>query len=161
MPQMKDFLNPKSMLTPGIAGGLTVSISMTLVNAFNLKFTWVSLSVSFLFGLLIVLSFKESLLLRCLYGILNSLIIFSVSFGAGKTVDPPLAPPKPPSSIENLYKKTIGTSKSDKLLLLEPSAVTGAETKSTNMKGESLEKYLQQIEQYNESQEKYNRKWSW
>ena len=161
MPQIKDFLNPKSMMTPGIAGGLTVSISMTLVNAFNLEFTWVSLSISFLFGLLIVLSFKESLLLRCLYCILNSLIIFSVSFGAGKTIDPPPAPPKPPSSIEDLYRGKTGTLKSDNLLFLEPSAVKGSETKSTGVKGEELEKYLQKIKQYNESQEKYNRKWSW
>ena len=98
MADIKDFLNPTSMLTPGVAGGLTVSISMPLVIHFDMSFKWVALVVSLLFSLIIVLSFAEikSKLLRGLYCVLNTLIIFSVSVGAGVTVDPL---PKPPNLV--------------------------------------------------------------
>jgi hypothetical protein len=108
MPEMKDFLNPASILTPGIAGGLTASISFPLTFQFHLPFKWVALVVSFIIGLLIVISFKEKIpkLLRTLYCVLNSLIIFSVSVGTGMTVDPIPKPPK----IAGIYESKIPTS---------------------------------------------------
>lgn len=96
MPEVKDFLSPSAMLTPGIAGGLTVSISLPLAVHFDMSFKWVAMVVSFLFGLLIIYSFTGPLSkpLRALYWVLNSLIIFSVSVGTGVAVD---SPPKPPA----------------------------------------------------------------
>lgn len=100
MPDIKEFLNPTSMLTPGIAGGLTVSISMPLVFAFGLKFKWVSLAVSFLFGLLIVMGFTGvSKYARPIYCVLNTLVIFSLSIGAATNIDSPPQPPMPPAAI--------------------------------------------------------------
>jgi hypothetical protein len=102
MPEVKDFLNPASIMTPGIAGGLTASISLPLVTNFDLSFKWVALAISFILGLLIVFSYKETMpkMLRMLYSVLNSLIIFSVSVGTGITVDPPPKPPQLHSSTE-------------------------------------------------------------
>jgi hypothetical protein len=97
MAEAKDFLNPHSMLTPGLAAGLTVSISMPLALAFSLSIKWLALAISLLLGLAIMLSIKEPLskLQRFVYYILNSLIIFSTALGAGINIDPP---PKPPAS---------------------------------------------------------------
>jgi hypothetical protein len=97
MAEAKDFLNPHSMLTPGLAGGLTVSISMPLALAFSLSIKWLALVISLLLGLAIMLSIKEPLskLQRFVYYTLNSLIIFSTALGAGINIDPP---PKPPAS---------------------------------------------------------------
>lgn len=95
MPETKDFLNPNSMLTPGIVGGLTVSISMPLSLHFGLSVKWVALTVSFLFGALIVFYSKDAMayLQRGIYWILNSLIIFSVGIGAAANID---SLPQPP-----------------------------------------------------------------
>lgn len=40
MTEIKDFINPTSMLTPGIAGGLSASVAMPLVVRFDLKYPW-------------------------------------------------------------------------------------------------------------------------
>jgi len=111
MPEMKDFLNPASILTPGIAGGLTASISFPLVTQFDLSFKWVALIISFILGLLIVLSYKEAMpkMLRILYCVLNSLIIFSVSVGTGVTVDPMPKPPRFHTSSKSNVKDRIAS----------------------------------------------------
>lgn len=95
MADVKDFLNPTSMLTPGIAGGLAVSMSMPLAVNFNLSFKWIVLIVSFLLSFVVVLSFEniKSGALKGLYIVLNTMVIFSVGIGAGVTVDPPPIPP--------------------------------------------------------------------
>ncbi len=89
MVEVKDFLNPNSMLTPGMAGGLTTSITVPLALSFGLKVPWVTLSVSALFALLIVLAIKERLsdLHRLVYFVLNTLIIFSISLGTAFNLD--------------------------------------------------------------------------
>jgi len=191
MAQLKDFLNPKSMLTPGIAGGLAVSISMPLVTAFNLKYPWVLLAISFLFSLSVVISFREKVPLRCVYCVLNTLVIFSVSFGAGKTIDPPPTPPKLPSGIEGLSKETTDTSRHGNIWNLGPSAAfaqgeksgqganssdnkstsgqqkksgpskDGAAKPTSDKQKQELDKYLRDLKRYDESQKKYDGKWSW
>lgn len=95
MADTKDFLNPNSMLTPGLAGGMTVSISMPIAISFDISVKWLALVVSFLIGVLIVYAIKErmSFLQRMGYCILNSLVIFSTALGAGIAMDPPPAPP--------------------------------------------------------------------
>jgi hypothetical protein len=95
MPDSKDFLNPNSMLTPGLAGGMAVSISMPVAMAFGISVKWIVLVVSVLLGLLIIVAIKDSLsfLQRSIYFMLNSLIIFSTALGAGVGIDSPPVPP--------------------------------------------------------------------
>src|SRR5437868_15142030 len=68
------------MLTPGIAGGVTMLIANALWVAFSLPPRWTSLVLSFVVRLLVVVA-KGGVpgWQRAVYYILNSLIIFSVS----------------------------------------------------------------------------------
>ena len=85
MIRIDDFLNPKSMVTPGIAGGVTLMISNTLWVQFALPKSWTALVISFLLGALV---FSEkppkdeasNVGIKLIYFVLNSLIIFSVAF---------------------------------------------------------------------------------
>lgn len=106
MADAKDFLSPKSMMTPGIAGGLTVSVSMPIAVQFGLSFKWIALVVSLILSLVVVLQFDEvkSNILKGLYIVINALIIFSVSMGAGITIDPP--PELPSIAGGNLSEST-------------------------------------------------------
>ena len=58
-----------------------------------LKFTWVALGVSFVFSLLIIVVSGAAISLgkRCLYCLLNTLIIFAIAFGAYSKIDRPPA----------------------------------------------------------------------
>jgi len=100
MPEVKqlDFLNPASTLTPGIAGGLTTTVAMALATQFDMKFNWVALSVSLLLGAVVAFSYPQKIafMLRTVYMVLNALVIFSFSVGAGRTLDSPPAPPVAP-----------------------------------------------------------------
>jgi hypothetical protein len=80
---MNEFLNAKSMVTPGVAGGLTMLIAATLSSQFGLPAKWTGLTVSFLIGFLTALADKElSIVQRGTLCVLNSLIIFSIAVGA-------------------------------------------------------------------------------
>jgi hypothetical protein len=82
---LDEFLNPKSMLTPGLAGALTMLITNTLATQFGLWPNYTGLLISFLFGSLVFLSQSTvSWLGRFLYYLLNSLVIFSVAMGANQ-----------------------------------------------------------------------------
>jgi len=82
---MQEFINPKSMLTPGVAG----SLMMFLVNGIAFQFPeislrWLALSLSLLIGAIVWFSDtggKSVVLQRAVYWILNSLVIFVVGFG--------------------------------------------------------------------------------
>ena len=69
------------MLTPGIAGGVTMLIANALWVAFSLPPRWTSLLLSFLLGLLVFVATTVPLWQRAVYYLVNSLIIFSVSIG--------------------------------------------------------------------------------
>jgi len=77
-----EFLNPKSMLTPGVAGGLTMLMTNSLTSQFGLLPNYTGLALSFLFGLLV---FQTTVQLPwpklAAYYVVNSLIIFSVAIG--------------------------------------------------------------------------------
>ncbi len=91
-PDFKDFVSLDSSLTPGVAGALTTSLALPLVSSFSmLKFTWVALGVSFVFSLLIIAASGAAISLgkRCLYCLLNTLIIFAIAFGAYSKIDKP------------------------------------------------------------------------
>jgi hypothetical protein len=78
-----DFLNTKSMMTPGAAGGATLTITNTLGGVFHLPLGYVALAVSALFSALLwVLTQSTSLGQRVLFFLLNTLIIFCVAMGS-------------------------------------------------------------------------------
>jgi hypothetical protein len=85
MDTSKEFLNPSSMLTPGFAGGMTMAITNVVSAQFALSApgpAYVGLGLSFLFGLLALVSKDVSLLQRGVYYVLNSLVIFVVAVGS-------------------------------------------------------------------------------
>ena len=80
---VQDFLNPTSMLTPGLAGAMTMMISNALSFQFGLPPSWTGLGVSFLMGMLVWSATKISFVPRAVYYVLNSLVIFCVAAGSG------------------------------------------------------------------------------
>ena len=75
-----DFLNPKSMLTPGLAGILVMTLANSVSSAINLNPLYVALGLSFLIGTLIFQNVKVKWL-SGVYYVLNSLIIFNMALG--------------------------------------------------------------------------------
>src|SRR5512140_765035 len=93
---MSEFLNPKSMITPGIAG----AVMMFLVNGLSVPFPelpqrWLALGLSLLIGALVVLRQSDlKLVSRLGFWVLNSLVIFVVGFGSNNLArDASSAPP--------------------------------------------------------------------
>ena len=79
---MDQFLNPKSMITPGVAGGLAMLLSNTLCFTFpEIGFRYVVLTLSFLLGFVAVVALQAHIGERALYWVVNSLIIFSMGVG--------------------------------------------------------------------------------
>lgn len=75
------FLTPEAMLTPGVAGALTMMITNALAVNFEMERAWTGLALSFVFGLLVLVAAK-SLIEKAVYYVLNSLVIFCVAAGA-------------------------------------------------------------------------------
>jgi predicted membrane metal-binding protein len=75
------FLTPEAMLTPGMAGALTMMITNGLTANFYAPRALVGLAISFLFGLLVFAAAKKWWQ-NCIYYVLNSLVIFCVALGA-------------------------------------------------------------------------------
>lgn len=186
MPEAKNFLNPTSMLTPGLAGAITTGIAMPLVVSFDLRYKWVALIIGFMLALLIVMQFKEGIsrLERAIYCILNTLIIFSVSVGAGVNINPPPSP-RPLTIDPNIRELIERSQASDSMsnvfeFLGVPSAHAqpaeeghtenhtrelpteeGDQRKLTEEEIKRLQEYLQQQEKQKEEQQKYYQRWSW
>jgi hypothetical protein len=81
------FLSPESMLTPGLAGGMTMGITNALAFQFNLiapQPALIALILSFLFGLCVFLSAKSGIGrgAKALFWVINSLVIFTVAAGS-------------------------------------------------------------------------------
>ena len=116
----KEFLTPGSMLTPGLAGGTTMAITNVVVSQFQLAPpgpAWVALGLSFLFGLLVWAS-QEPVLKRCVYYVLNSLVIFVVAMGSNTVGLSAMAAQQP--AISAAPAERTGASIIDRLI---PSAV--------------------------------------
>ncbi len=95
--QVNEFLNPKSMMTPGLAGGFTMTIANTLWVQFGVQPKWCALGLSFTLGLLVFAGSRRTpVWQRLIYYLFNSLIIFSVGTGvnyyASKASQPPGSP---------------------------------------------------------------------
>ena len=77
-----EFVNPKSMLTPGVTGTVTMTITNSLWVQFGIQPRWCALALSFALGLLV---FASSAAMppwqRMILYVVNSLIIFSVGTG--------------------------------------------------------------------------------
>ena len=191
MADVKDFLNPSGTLTPGIAGGLAIAISLPLAINFGMSVKWTALVVSFLLGSVIILSFKEAIsrLLRFVYWVLDSLIIFATAVGVGINVDHPPAPPSaPPALIQHLLKSERPAPARSRIAFAsvafpqimaqptppatapktrspkpapEPPRRTTEEKELSKEQVEAVKKYLQQQEQYQQKQQEYEKRWSW
>src|SRR2546428_13703323 len=81
MADVKEFLNPKSMLPPGVAGAVAMMIANSLWVAFGLPQAWAALLVSFLFGILAVAATPAPMWQRTIYCVLNSFVIFAMGWG--------------------------------------------------------------------------------
>ena len=81
--KLDEFLNPKSMLTPGLAGVLMMVISNTLYVQFSLPTKYTALVISGAISLLVVRGMKNvPLLERIIYWGFNTMIVFSMGLGA-------------------------------------------------------------------------------
>lgn len=86
--EWNDFLNPRSMLTPGVAGSLVMVIANTLWVEFMLPQKWSALVLSFLLIIPILARFSAKFYENVIYFLFNGLIIFALSvntnFAGGK-----------------------------------------------------------------------------
>ena len=91
---MNEFLNPKSMFTPGVAGSFVMMLANTLCAVFpELGFRYVVVIASFLVALALQASSKLGFTNRALFWVLNSLVIFTVGVGASNTAANLASPP--------------------------------------------------------------------
>lgn len=74
-----DFLNPRSMLTPGIAGSVVMVIANTLWVEFMVPQKWTALTLSFLLIIPILIKFSASWIENVIYFTFNGLIVFALA----------------------------------------------------------------------------------
>jgi hypothetical protein len=78
---MNDFLNPKSMTTPGACAGVVMFVTNSLAFHFNLPTAWTGLLLSFLLGFIVFAAKNIGRLEASIYYLVNSLLIFATAFG--------------------------------------------------------------------------------
>jgi predicted anti-sigma-YlaC factor YlaD len=81
---MNEYLNAKSMVTPGVAGGLVMAITNTCANQFDLTPKWTALALSALLGLFVVGIMVAPFWQKGLLWVLNALVIFSMAMGTNE-----------------------------------------------------------------------------
>ncbi|HEX9728648.1 MAG TPA: hypothetical protein VGA37_09100 [Gemmatimonadales bacterium] len=81
------FFNPKSMLTPGIAGATIVLIANTLRATFGIPPVYSAFVLSFLFAVVVFQAAGLGLGQRLAYYVLNALVIFSTAVGGNVAGD--------------------------------------------------------------------------
>ncbi len=80
---MTDFLNPKSMVTPGMAGALVMFLSNAICFQFpEMAPRWTALLLSFVLGGIVIAAAKLRYLPAAGFWLINSLIIFAVAAGS-------------------------------------------------------------------------------
>src|SRR5271168_2574992 len=80
---MSDFLNPKSMVTPGMAGALVMFLSNAICFQFpEIAPRWAALSLSFVLGGIVIAAAQLKYLPAAGFWLINSLIIFAVAAGS-------------------------------------------------------------------------------
>jgi hypothetical protein len=77
---LSEFLTPEAMFTPGVLGAFAMMITNALGANFQTPRAWTALALSFGCGLLVLVSAK-SRLIKGVFNVLNSLVIFCVASG--------------------------------------------------------------------------------
>lgn len=77
--KFNEFINPKSMLTPAIAGSFIMIIANTLWLQFALPQKWTALFLSYLFLIPILQVYSASILEKGIYFFFNGLIVFAMA----------------------------------------------------------------------------------
>jgi hypothetical protein len=77
-----EFLNSKSMLTPGVAGAMVMLMANALGAQFFLPLRWTALLLAFIVGTIVFADKRARLWQRAILYLLNSLLIFSIAVGS-------------------------------------------------------------------------------
>lgn len=92
---MNEFLNSKSMITPGVAGALVTLITATLSSQFGLPAKWIAVVVSVLLALVVFFADRAGGVgARFVAFLLNAVIVFSVSVGTNTSIMAATSQPK-------------------------------------------------------------------
>jgi hypothetical protein len=85
----KDFVNSKSMVTPGFAGGLVMLLANSLIGAFDLVAyrSFFVLGLSFLVGVVVFIDTQVRPGVRFALYVINSLVVFSVAMGTNSVAN--------------------------------------------------------------------------
>ena len=114
---MNEFLNPKSMTTPGAAGALMMLLANTVCAAFpEVAFRYVALLLSFMIGSIVFKAAGLGRWERGAYWLINSLIIFSMGVGTSNIAANVAANPNNRATLERA------------VAILEPSFLIVADT---------------------------------
>ncbi len=105
--KVEEFLNPNSMLTPGIVGSMIMMITNTVTYNFELPSKWVGLALSFMVGLLVVMNVVLPMWQRIIYYALNSLFIFAMAVGTNNIGRNAIAPPAVSSASSGRLQPTL------------------------------------------------------
>jgi hypothetical protein len=108
--KFNEFLNPKSMLTPGLCGALIMTITNALGTSFNvvgIGRTFISLGLSFLLGSLVFAAQLKSIWQKFVLYLLNSFVIFSMAAGTNSATQAALG--STPSSTESAAPSNLHT----------------------------------------------------
>ena len=95
-----DFVNSKSMITPGVAGSATTVITGTLVSTFGFPGAITALAVSFFFGLMVLADKTVTIFSKLILYLINSITIFAVSVGLNQSGMAIIERDQPKSSME-------------------------------------------------------------
>lgn len=77
--KLTDFLNPRSMLSPGVAGSLVMLVANTLWVQFMVPQKWSALALSFLLIIPVLIRFSATIFENVIYFIFNGLIVFALA----------------------------------------------------------------------------------
>ena len=96
---MDEFLSSKTMITPAIAGGITTLITAAVSTRFSLPGKWVGLAFSALLSVVVFFLDRTPprLILRLLFLVLNTFIIFSIAIGANTAATAATTKPTSPN----------------------------------------------------------------
>jgi hypothetical protein len=98
---MNEFINPKSMTTPGAAGTLMMLLANTVCAAFpEVAFRYVALMLSFMIGSIVFKAAGLGKWERGAYWFINSLIIFSMGVGTSNIAANVTANPNSHAALE-------------------------------------------------------------
>ncbi len=117
-----EFLNPKSMLTPGAAGAIIMLISNSLWVTFGFPSNWSALLFSFLFAIMVVGHYVAPFWHKALLMVFNTLIVFSLGVGTMSMGSAAFWPGGPSTSASSAAHQPAAVTHSSFILELIPAA---------------------------------------